>query len=289
MATLITTCPSCNGPLRIPDELVGQRVRCPSCQTIFHAAAPTAPPASEPAPDPERPLWKNLQLELDDGDPNNPDKAPAPEPSPRRPGLSGAVEVGLPETSENASPKPTPPLEEPPSRKPRPSFPGPREDPGDEDDDDYGPSRRSRYRRDLPRRDSEPHRGVLILVLGIISIASVVLNACYIGVLIGLPLGITAWVLGHGDLRKIKKGEMDEEGLGMTQAGWICGIIGTILQSLVLLACGGFITFILVQQGNNAPPKPMFVPTRTAPPQMAPPAPPPPKIPAPAVKVPGQQ
>jgi predicted Zn finger-like uncharacterized protein len=268
MATLITTCPSCSGPLRIPDELVGQRVRCPSCQTIFHAAAPAAPSSSEPTADPERPLWKNLQLELDKGDPTNPDRAPASEPLPRKPGLIGAVEVGPSGTGEDASPKPPPHSEAPPNREPQPSFPGPRENAADEDDEDYGPSRRSRYRRELPRRDSEPHRGALILVFGIISIASVVLNVCYVGVLIGLPLGIAAWVMGGSDLRKIKNHEMDEEGLGTTQAGWICGIVGTILQSLVLLTCGGFFTFILLMQANSAPPpKPVF----TAPaPQVAP-------------------
>ena len=124
----------------------------------------------------------------------------------------------------------------------------------------------------------------MILVLGIISIASVVLNACYVGVLIGLPLGITAWALGSGDLRKIKKGEMDEEGLGMTQAGWICGIIGTILQSLVLLTCGGFLTFILVQANNAPQPKPGFVPTQAVPPKPRVIDPPPPKMAAPPIK-----
>ena len=210
-------------------------------------------PRRNPAPDPERPLWKNLQLELDNGDPNNPGGKPAAEPRPRKPGLTGAVEVGLPEAKEDAAPK-SPPPESPPSR--RTPFPTPRE----EDDEDYGPAGRSRYRRELPRRDSEPHRGSLIMVLGIVSLSFIALSMCYgLGILVGLPLGITAWVLGSGDLRKIKNNEMDPEGLGMTQAGWICGIIGTCLHSLLLLTCGGFIAFILVAQANVAPqPRPMF-------------------------------
>jgi hypothetical protein len=33
MATLITTCPSCNGPLRVPEGLVGQRGNRPTLQS----------------------------------------------------------------------------------------------------------------------------------------------------------------------------------------------------------------------------------------------------------------
>ena len=280
MATT-TTCPSCNGPLRIPDELVGQRVRCPSCQTIFDAggstsAPPTAPvPPPPSAPDPERPLWKDLRLELDNGESARREEAPAPEPAraaappppppalpsqPRR--LVGAVELA-PSGGEEPAPRREPP-------------PGPqgREFPSENDDH----PRRGLFDRGPRRRDTEPHRGVLVLVLGIISLVCTIPAFCTYGLfgLIGIPLGITAWVLGHRDLGRIKRNEMDEEGLGTTQAGWVCGIVGTILNALVMLSCGGFITFMIISESSNSPmaPKPAFgVPAAPAPP--APPVAPP--------------
>jgi hypothetical protein len=85
------------------------------------------------------------------------------------------------------------------------------------------------------RRDAEPHRGTLVLVLGITSI---------VVPLAGLILGITAVILGRRDLRKMREDAMDPEGQSVTQAGWICGIIGTCLQSILCLGCGGYIALV---------------------------------------------
>ncbi len=63
----------------------------------------------------------------------------------------------------------------------------------------------------------KPHRGTLILVLGILGL-----------VLCG-PVGIAAWVMGSNDLKEIDAGTMDPAGRGTTQAGKICGMIATIL------------------------------------------------------------
>jgi hypothetical protein len=68
-----------------------------------------------------------------------------------------------------------------------------------------------------------PHRGVLILVLGILGLVICVIS------------GIVAWVLGNGDLRAMDSGEMDPAGRGMTQAGKILGIIAVILNVLFIL------------------------------------------------------
>ena len=69
----------------------------------------------------------------------------------------------------------------------------------------------------------QPHRGAVILVLGILS-----LTAC-------VPLGIAAWALGNQDLRAMEQGRMDPAGRDLTHAGRICGIVGTVLFALAIV------------------------------------------------------
>ena len=57
----------------------------------------------------------------------------------------------------------------------------------------------------------------MILTFGILGIA-----CCF-------PLGIAAWIMGNNDMQQIEAGMMDPTGKGTTNAGKICGIIGTIL------------------------------------------------------------
>ena len=70
----------------------------------------------------------------------------------------------------------------------------------------------------------EPHRGTLILVLGILSL-----------VLCSFFTGIPAWIMGKGDLAKIKDGMMVPEGEGPTKAGMICCIICALGIGLIIL------------------------------------------------------
>jgi hypothetical protein len=64
----------------------------------------------------------------------------------------------------------------------------------------------------------QPHRGVVILVLGLMSFV------------VGCPvLGAIAWFMGSADLREMQAGRMDPEGMGMTQAGRIVGMIHLLL------------------------------------------------------------
>jgi hypothetical protein len=66
-------------------------------------------------------------------------------------------------------------------------------------------------------------RGAVVLVLGILSL------------IMCAPLGPIAWFMGSGDLRRIDSGRISEEARGLTQAGMICGIIGTVILCVSII------------------------------------------------------
>ena len=68
-------------------------------------------------------------------------------------------------------------------------------------------------------------RAVLVLVLGILSIP-----CC------GLFTGIPAIILGRGALAQIDAAPGQYGGRGLVKGGFICGIVGTVLSVLGLLA-----------------------------------------------------
>ena len=69
----------------------------------------------------------------------------------------------------------------------------------------------------------KPHRGVVILVFGILSLV-----LCQF-------FGIAAWVMANADLQEMAAGRMDRDGRDMTNAGRICGIVGTSLLGLQVI------------------------------------------------------
>ncbi len=84
------------------------------------------------------------------------------------------------------------------------------------------------FRAQTPAAYRRPHRGILILVFAILGCL-----ACPI-------FSPVAWVMGHADLREMRRGSMDESGMSLTQAGMILGMIYTILGLLFMaLLCLG--------------------------------------------------
>jgi predicted Zn finger-like uncharacterized protein len=176
-------CPSCTQKLRVPDDLLGKKVKCPACKTMFSAT----------------------QRGLEDS-----------VPSPRE-------------------------TDEPPSRStavmaPRQSSPPQESDNGDIEEDPR-PSKRRRLKRG---RDYQPHRGTIILVLGILAIVTG----------LHLILGPIAWIMGNADLKEIHAGRMDPEGEGMTNIGRVLGMVATIIGIVaIVLFCIGFLIWLIVVVG----------------------------------------
>jgi predicted Zn finger-like uncharacterized protein len=122
--------------------------------------------------------------------------------------------------------------------RPQPNRREGRDDDFDDEDHPRRPRRRDHY--------LYGDRGGMILAFGIVStvfilfscVAALLCGIIPVGV-VGVATGITAWILGRKDLAAIENGTRDPIGQGTTNAGMICGMIGTIVNGLiVLLQCG---------------------------------------------------
>lgn len=67
-----------------------------------------------------------------------------------------------------------------------------------------------------------PHRGVLVLVMGLLS-----------WFICGV-FGVAAWYLGQQDLKRIRAGIMDRSGFEMTRAGYWLGLASVLLHLAVI-------------------------------------------------------
>lgn len=98
-----------------------------------------------------------------------------------------------------------------------------------------------------------PHRGSLILTLGILGVSMHILGmggmlfapCCGLS-LVGMGLGIPAWVMGRTDLRQMAQGIMDSSGRGATQGGMVCGIVAVALTVVELVAMIALVVVVAV-------------------------------------------
>lgn len=247
---LMLECSSCKRQLRVPENLLGKKVQCPSCGLVFVAedsAAGAVVPSPPPLPGAADADSAEAKARIDAAEKS---AVPGPEPADRP--------ISADEFSEHLEPCPAcgKMIRADATRcQFCDAYLGEGEGPSGD--------RREPYRR--LRRDSEPHRGSLVLTLGIISLAT-----CFMCGLPGLAMGLTAWIMGVKDLKKIRANLMDPEGKGQTQAGMICGIIGTFINALAAFVYICYFVFVVymvqttsrVMTGSGAVVRTMPAPAR---------------------------
>jgi hypothetical protein len=81
-----------------------------------------------------------------------------------------------------------------------------------------------------------PHRGPIVLVLGILGLCS-------------CPLfSFVAWALGSHDLKEMRAGRMDRSGEGLTMAGMVLGMILSLVWLIAGIATLALIIIAIVSQ-----------------------------------------
>jgi ribosomal protein S27E len=173
-------------------------IRCPQCQKQLHV--------------PEGCAGRRVKC------PVCPSTFVAPAPGPAEPVEEAAIL--LEEAGEVDAPRKSRERDE--DRRPRRKKRPPRRRSADDDDDEEDQDA-FRYRRRL-----WPHRGGMVLALGILSLA---VSFTVIG---GLKFAIITLILAYMDLGAMDRGEMDPRGRGTTRAGQVCAIIGLCLSAAML-------------------------------------------------------
>jgi hypothetical protein len=93
------------------------------------------------------------------------------------------------------------------------------------------------------RLEMKAHRGILILALGIVSLA-----------VLCLPLGILVWIMADNDLKQMDAGTMAAQGRAKTMIGRVCGMIATLLLGLCLLVALVSGTWVVLKRATAKAP-----------------------------------
>lgn len=112
--------------------------------------------------------------------------------------------------------------------------------PGDQPPTGYG------YGPPMPVRPPDHPKATTAMVLGIVAVGGGMI--CY------LPFFLApfAWVMGGKAMREIDAAQGKLSGRGMAQAGYVLGIIGSVMLGIALLAIAAFVAVLIVGTVANS-------------------------------------
>ncbi len=225
-----TRCQGCDKLLRVADEHAGKHARCPGCGHIYTVPLTSAAPAATPQPLADASTWTTSNTALwhmktPEGQIYGPVSREqlgqwAGEGRISRDCFVRQGERGNWQSAEMLFPT----LHAPRTRATAASTGGgyaahPRNYQPVAAQRPYTPPSSYGAPRAYAAGYREPHRGSLVLTFALL------------GWFLCPIFAVVAWSMGTEDLRKIRLGQMDPEGQGLTQAGQILGMI----QSIILL------------------------------------------------------
>lgn len=193
-------CSECGKRLRVPDVHAGKRARCPDCQAINNV--PHGLAGAEEAVESEGPQAKQAPL-------GSVHDASWPERYEHHAYQARKLQIELPndlstESKPNRIDTNSLPVSNPFAINEH--IPGSGSYPGGH--------------RSPERNFVNPHRGGVILTLGIVAVFCNMM----------LIPGLLAWIMGRHDLKEIRAGRMDHRGEALTQTGMILGIVFTLIS-----------------------------------------------------------
>jgi hypothetical protein len=193
---IVVDCPLCSTKLNLPEELLGQKVKCATCGGVFEALqSRTIPPSGD----------------RDQYAPASPAPSSAPD--------AGEQKIPCPRCGERIY-----------ADASRCRFCGEDLENFEKDERPWEP-RPDQEDYPLPHRAKTIQTlGTLSMVC-----AGLVLCCGLITTVTGLTCGITGWVMANRDLAKMNAGTMDPRGRRKTTSGRTYSIIGVILNIVVVL------------------------------------------------------
>ena len=215
--TVEFTCRDCQTTLRVGDEHIGKKARCPSCGSIQDVVSSSQQASDESQSESSSYQGERWLMRTPDGNEYGPVEKIELDQWVRE----GRISAHCSLRQENQS-QWNPASLVFPSLASATSAPSPQV--SSSGNPFASPMQVERVKYPHSRGFSRDHNGVTIMVLGIVGFF------CF-----GIVLGPVAWAMGASELKAIKRGEVNPDGQGMVTAGYVLGIIVTCMHLLGLL------------------------------------------------------
>ena len=221
MSTITFTCPHCSHSVQLPADTLGKQGNCPGCKTMVQiVATPQQPLQQQPLQ--QQPLQQPLQQQ----------------PLQQQPLQQQPLQQQPLQQQPLQQPLQQQPLQHPPATWSTPALSKELPKNTDERQKSIANAYLQRAQDKYASKPRQTSRGNTVLWLGIL------------GFFLFPILCPIAWILGSGDLKKMRKGIMEDHSADTTRIGCALGAIGTIFLIIAIT----IIIFLIIYAATDTVP-----------------------------------